>query len=135
MKDVPNEVLLAIQKNFHAVIRERAGKLIDEHQLELPELALLLTSDEQEMWFDVPGMYGGFSYWLAGAGIRGGRSYGATDAIGLRASENKVHVRDFHATLLHLLGLDYERLSFFHSGLEERLTGPTEARVIREVLA
>jgi hypothetical protein len=68
MKEIPNEVLLAIQKNFHAVIRERAGKLVDEHQLTLPELAPLLTSDEQETWFDVPGMYGGFNYWLEGEG-------------------------------------------------------------------
>lgn len=76
----------------------------------------------------------GYSYWLAGARVPGGRAYGATDAIGLRAAENKVHVRDFHATLLHLLGLDHELLSLFHNGLEERLTGPTEAHVIQEVV-
>lgn len=76
----------------------------------------------------------GFSYWLAGAGISGGRAYGATDAVGLRAAENKVHVRDFHATVLHLLGLSNESLAVFHHGLEERLTGPTPARVIQEVL-
>ena len=50
MRDVPDKVLRAIQKNFHAVIHERAGKLVDEHQLALPELAPLLTSDEQETW-------------------------------------------------------------------------------------
>lgn len=76
----------------------------------------------------------GYSCWMAGAGIRGGRAIGATDPIGLRAMENKVHVRDFHATILHLLGIDYRRLSFRHNGLEKRLTGPDRARVVREML-
>jgi hypothetical protein len=77
----------------------------------------------------------GYSYWLAGAGIPGGRAYGATDPIGLRAAENKVHVRDLHATILHLMGLDHELLTFFHNGLEERLTGPDEANVVRELVS
>jgi hypothetical protein len=77
----------------------------------------------------------GYSVWLAGARLPGGRAYGATDAIGLRAAEKPVHIRDFHATVLHLLGLDYERLSYFHNGLDERLTGPQEAHVVREILA
>jgi len=76
----------------------------------------------------------GYCCWLAGAGIGGGRAYGATDAIGLRAEEDPVHVRDFHATLLHLLGLDSERLSFMNHGLEERLIGPTSAQVVDAVL-
>ena len=49
-------------------------------------------------------------------------AYGATDAVGLRAAEDKVHVHDLHATILHLLGLDHERLTFFHNGRDERLT-------------
>jgi hypothetical protein len=77
----------------------------------------------------------GYSVWLAGAGITGGRSYGATDEVGLRAVENTVHIRDFHATLLHLLGLDHNGLTYLHNGLEQRLTGPDEAAVIREVIA
>ena len=77
----------------------------------------------------------GYCAWLAGGGIRGGMAYGATDPVGLRAAENKVHVHDFHATLLHLLGLDHHSLSYFHNGLDERLTGPGEARVVEEVLA
>jgi uncharacterized protein (DUF1501 family) len=76
----------------------------------------------------------GYSVWLAGAKIRGGRAHGSTDAIGLRAAEDKVHVRDFHATLLHLLGLDHENLSVFHNGLSERLTGPSEAHVVDAIL-
>ena len=75
----------------------------------------------------------GYSVWLAGAGIQGGWAYGETDPIGLRAVKDKVHVRDFHATILSLLGVDHERLSFFHNGLDQRLTGPAEARVIREI--
>lgn len=77
----------------------------------------------------------GFSYFLAGASVKQGFSYGATDPIGLRAAEDKVHVRDFHATVLHLLGLNYEDLSYYHHGLEERLTGPTEARIVKELFS
>jgi hypothetical protein len=77
----------------------------------------------------------GYSIWLAGAGVRGGQAYGATDPVGLRAAENKVHIHDLHATILHLLGLHHESLVFFHNGLEERLTGPTKARVVREILS
>ena len=72
----------------------------------------------------------GYCGWLAGGGIKGGRWYGSTDAVGLRAEKDKVHVRDFHASILHLLGLDHEKLTFPHHGLEERLTGPQEAHVI-----
>jgi hypothetical protein len=75
----------------------------------------------------------GYSYWLAGAGIQGGQAYGATDPIGLRAAEDKVHVRDMHATILHLLGVDHTLLSFLHNGLDERLTGPGEAHVIPDI--
>jgi len=78
----------------------------------------------------------GYSVWLAGGGVKAGYVHGATDAVGLRAAESPVHVRNFHATLLHLLGLDHEALSFFHNGLEERLIGPTDdVEIVREVLA
>ncbi len=76
----------------------------------------------------------GYCAWLAGAGVRGGMAYGATDPIGLRATENKVHIHDFHATLLHIMGLDYEDLTYYHNGLDERLTGQVEARVVKEIL-
>lgn len=76
----------------------------------------------------------GFCAWLAGAGISGGRTYGATDDIGLRAAVDKVSVNDFHATLLHLLGLDHELLTWFHNGLDKRLTGPDEAHVVKGLL-
>jgi uncharacterized protein (DUF1501 family) len=76
----------------------------------------------------------GYSGWIAGAGVRGGRAYGATDAVGLRAAENPVHIRQFHATLLRFMGIDHERLSYYHNGLEERLTGPAEVQVVEALL-
>ena len=76
----------------------------------------------------------GFTVWMAGAGIKGGTAHGATDAIGLRAAVDPVHVHDLHATILHLLGLDHTRLTFLHNGREERLTD-TAGKVIRSVLA
>lgn len=76
----------------------------------------------------------GFTAWLAGAGVKRGFSYGATDAWGWKAAENVATVHDFHATILHLLGLDHERLTYYHNGLERRLTD-VEGHVIRDVLA
>ncbi len=76
----------------------------------------------------------GYSVVLAGAGVRGGFAYGATDEFGLRAAENTVHVHDLHATILHLLGLDHEALTWFHNGREERLTD-VAGRVVKEILA
>jgi hypothetical protein len=73
--------------------------------------------------------------WIAGGGVKGGLSYGTTDEIGFAAAENKVSVADWHATMLHLLGLDNEQLSWYRNGLEEKLTGVNEARVVRELFA
>jgi len=77
----------------------------------------------------------GFSMWLAGGGIRGGLTHGATDELGYSAVENPVHVRDLHATMLHLLGLDHQRLTYKYQGLDFRLTGVEPARVVNEILA
>ncbi len=63
-RDIPSNVLQSIQQHFHAVIRERAEQLVREHELRLPELEPLLEMSEPKMWFSVPGMYGGFHYWL-----------------------------------------------------------------------
>jgi Protein of unknown function (DUF1501) len=76
----------------------------------------------------------GFTCWMMGAGVRGGTSYGATDEFGRRAVENVTTVWDFYATVLHLLGFDHERLTFYHNGLDRRLTD-VHGRVIRELLA
>ena len=64
----------------------------------------------------------GFTMWMAGGGIKGGTILGATDEIGLNATEERAHVNDIHATILHLMGLDHKRLTFLHSGRDERLT-------------
>lgn len=64
----------------------------------------------------------GYTVWLAGAGVKGGLAYGATDAMGLRAERDKVHIHDLHATILHLLGFNHEKLTFRHNGREDRLT-------------
>jgi hypothetical protein len=76
----------------------------------------------------------GFALWLAGAGIRGGASYGATDELGLHAVEGRTDVHDLHATILHLLGIDHERLTYQHAGRDYRLTD-VSGRVIHEILA
>ena len=76
----------------------------------------------------------GFSIWMAGGGIKPGISYGATDELGYNAVENKVSVHDFHATMLHLLGVDHERFTYKFQGLDMRLTGVEEANVIRDIL-
>ena len=77
----------------------------------------------------------GFSLWMAGGGVKPGMTYGATDDLGYEAVENKVSVTDWHATILHLLGLDYEKLVFDQNGLKEKLTSVFEARVVKEILA
>jgi hypothetical protein len=76
----------------------------------------------------------GFTVWLAGAGVKKGHSYGATDEFGYRAVEKVATIYDFHATILHLLGLDHERLTYYHNGTARRLTD-VHGRVIEEVLA
>jgi hypothetical protein len=76
----------------------------------------------------------GFCHWLAGAGVKGGTVHGATDAVGLRAEVDPVHVHDLHATILHLLGLDHTRLTFLINGREDRLT-ETSGKVVRSILA
>lgn len=75
----------------------------------------------------------GFLQWMAGAGIRGGTSYGATDEIGYEAVEDRVSVNDFHATLLHLLGLNHEKLTYRHNGRSYRLTD-VAGNVIKKIL-
>ncbi len=75
-----------------------------------------------------------FSSWLAGGGTRGGTSYGETDEIGATVAEKGVHVHDFHATILHLLGIDHERLTYRHGGRDYRLTD-VHGRVIHDLLS
>jgi hypothetical protein len=77
----------------------------------------------------------GFSMWLAGAGVKGGQSIGATDELGFKAVENRCHVGDLHATILQLMGIDHTRLTYYHQGLNQRLTGVEERHVIKQALA
>jgi uncharacterized protein (DUF1501 family) len=76
----------------------------------------------------------GFTMWMAGGGVKGGMAYGATDDFGFRATEDAVSVHDLHATILHLLGLDHERLTYRYSGRDFRLTD-VSGRVVEEILA
>jgi hypothetical protein len=76
----------------------------------------------------------GFTVWLAGAGVKRGFSYGATDEFGYKATQNVTTIYDLHATLLHLLGIDHERLSYYHNGIERRLTD-VHGEVLKDVLA
>ena len=77
----------------------------------------------------------GFSVWLAGGGVRGGQAVGATDELGFAAVEERCHVSDLHATILHLMGMDHEKLTYHHQGLEKRLTGVEQRRVLKQVVA
>ena len=76
----------------------------------------------------------GFTCWMAGAGVKGGTSYGATEEFGYKATEKVCTVYDFHATVLHLLGLNHEKLTYYHNGIQRRLTD-VHGQVLREVLA
>ena len=77
-------------------------------------------------------MYG-FSIWMAGAGLKHGVAYGATDEIGWKAVEKPVHWYDYHATVLHLLGIDHERLTYYHNGIQRRLTN-VHGEVLHDIM-
>src|SRR4030095_12600840 len=77
----------------------------------------------------------GFTYWLAGGGVRAGTSYGETDELGEEAARDRHHLRDLHATILHLMGLNHERLAYFYGGLNNKLTGVIEANVMKGIVA
>ncbi len=72
--------------------------------------------------------------WLSGAGVKGGQSIGSTDELGFKAVEEPVHVSDLHATILHLMGLDHTKLTYFYQGLDQRLTG-VRGNLVKKVFA
>ena len=76
-----------------------------------------------------------FTMWMAGGGVKGGTIYGETDEFSYNIIKDPVHIRDFHATVLHLLGFDHNRFTYRHQGLDQRLTGVEPARVVKELLA
>jgi uncharacterized protein (DUF1501 family) len=76
----------------------------------------------------------GFTMWMAGGGVRGGMTYGETDEFGFRSVTDKIHIHDLHATILHLMGFDHERLTYRHAGRDYRLTdvsGEVVTKIIR----
>jgi hypothetical protein len=119
-----------------------AAFLTDLKQRGLLETTLVLWGGEfgRTPVAELPALNGrdhnhyGFTCWLAGGGVRGGTVYGATDEFGFRAVENPVHVHDLHATMLHLLGFDHERLTYRYAGRDFRLTD-VHGRVIPELIA
>lgn len=125
--------------NARAVDRPIAGLLTDLKQRGLLNETLVVMSGEFGRTPFAQGSDGrdhnpfGFSLWLAGGGIRGGMSYGATDEYGYKAVENRVEIHDLHATMLHLLGVDHERLTWRWSGRDMRLTD-VHGKLIREIL-
>ena len=74
-----------------------------------------------------------FTVWMAGGGVKGGYSYGATDDLGYSIAENPVHVHDFNATILHLMGLNHERLTFRYQGRQFRLTD-VHGKVVEDII-
>ena len=79
---------------------------------------------------------GGYTIWMAGAGVKRGFSYGATDSIGYKAIENPTSTQDLQATILHLMGMKYNKLTFPFQGLDQTLPGVTKpAHVIKDILA
>lgn len=140
--DAHNDVLKNHSKHCLATDRPVAGLLQDLKQRGLWDDTLVIWGGEfGRMPMSESGKGRdhnpwGYTIWMAGGGIKKGISHGTTDAIGLRAAENKVHIRNFHATLLHLLGIDHEALSFFHNGLDERLIGPTDdVEIVEDILS
>jgi hypothetical protein len=130
------------QYSVHGPVLDKptAGLLIDLKQRGLLENTLVVWCTEfGRMPTFQKGAQGrdhnpnGFTCWLAGAGVKKGFSYGATDDFGYKAIKDVVDVHDLHATILHLLGLEHERLTYYHNGLERRLTDVT-GRVVKAIL-
>jgi hypothetical protein len=128
------------EKNAREVDRPIAGLLADLESRGLLKDTLVFWAGE---FGRTPTMQGGdgrdhnphgFTIWMAGAGVKPGFSHGATDDYGYYATTDKVHIHDFHATLLHLLGLDHEKLTYRYSGRDFRLTD-VAGRVVTEVLS
>jgi hypothetical protein len=132
-----------LKKNCHDTDQASAALVADLKQRGLLDDTLVIWGGE---FGRTPMVQGGgddgrdhhpnaFSMWLAGGGVRPGISYGNSDEFGFHAVENRMHVRDLHATILHLLGLDHTQLTYRFQGLDQRLTGVEPARVVDELIA
>ena len=129
-------------KNGRQVDKPIAGLITDLKARGLLESTLIIWGGEFGRTPTSEGSDGrdhspyGYSVWMAGGGIKGGTVFGATDDFGFKAVENPVQVRDLHATILHLLGLQHDKLTYYFQGLQQRLTQVDgESRVIKEILA
>jgi hypothetical protein len=137
--DQHSDLYLGHTKNAAEVDKPIAGLLTDLEQRGLLEDTLVLWGGE---FGRTPTSQGngrdhnphGFCMWMAGAGVKGGFAYGATDDYGYYAVEKKMHVHDLHATILHLLGLDHEKLTYRYAGRDFRLTD-VSGKVAREILS
>lgn len=137
--------------DHHGVVKDHIAGTVGE--VDKPTAALLDDLKRRGLWQDTLVIFGsefgrtpmaqgngrdhhmaGFTMWLAGGGVRGGTSFGATDDLGYHAVENRLSVHDVHATMLRLLGIDHSRLSYKYQGLDARLTGVEPCRVIDEIL-
>ena len=130
------------QYDIHGAILDQpvAALLTDLKQRGLMDSTLVIFATEfGRMPMFQAGTFGrdhnplGFTCWLTGAGVKPGFSYGATDAFGFRAEQNVITAHDFHATILHLLGLNHKRLSVYHNGIQRRLTD-VHGKVLTEIL-
>ena len=119
-----------------------AGLLKDLKARGLLDETLVLWSGEfgrtptSDLSGNIPGRdhnHYGFTAWMAGGGVKGGFSYGATDEFGMKAIHNRMHVHDLHATILHLMGLDHEQLTYRYSGRDFRLTD-VHGRVVHDLI-
>jgi hypothetical protein len=131
---------MALGANAHAVDQPIAGLLADLKSRDMLKDTLVIWAGE---FGRTPHAQGGdgrdhnnkaFTVWMAGGGVRGGTSYGTTDDYGYEAVDNKVQIHDLHATILALLGLDHQTLTFKHAGRDFRLTD-TAGHVVREIIA
>jgi hypothetical protein len=138
--DMHNGLRARLATNCGQIDRPIAGLLADLKQRGLLEDTLVVWGGEFGRTPTGQGADGrnhnsaGFSMWLAGGGVKGGQRVGSTDETGARAVENRVHHHDLHATLLHLMGLDHQRLTYRYGGRDYSLTD-IHGRVVREILA
>jgi arylsulfatase A-like enzyme len=127
------------EKNAREVDKPIAGLLQDLKARGLLEDTLVLWGGEFGRTPTAQGKNGrdhnpyGFTMWMAGGGVKGGFRYGSTDDYGFYAAENKVHLHDLHATLLYLMGLEHERLTYRYAGRDFRLTD-VDGRVVKDIM-
>jgi uncharacterized protein (DUF1501 family) len=138
--DLHGSLTAGMVRNCREIDRPIAALLADLKERGLLDDTLVVWGGEFGRTPDDPTTDGrghnhkGYSMWLAGGGVKGGMVHGATDDYGYEAVEGRVHTHDLHATILHLLGLDHERLTYRHGGRDFRLTD-VKGRVVTEILA